>query len=282
MLALLSLLLCCILLSALIMIHYNYKRREKTIANLLNKKYSTQFDKINKMLMGFGRRYHKDLKDKMLDAGIYNTQLVRFYFPFKVGVVCICWLMIVFSDYVMMTKMIVALCILIAVIIIPDMYLTARKRALVKKTSRQLPYMLDMMAVCVQTGMTLEAALGFLGEELEAFDRDLCFHIRKTSDSAKVHGLEKALNDFSHRLPTPEVRSFALTLIQNLQHGTSIAMILGDLAEDMRKMQLLTLEEKMGKLSAKISIPLILLIMFPIVIIILAPEVMQLSLGIGQ
>jgi len=71
-----------------------------------------------------------------------------------------------------------------------------------------------------------------------------------------------------------------LTIIQNLQYGTSVAQTLSDLAEDMRKVQILTVEEKVGKLSAKMSVPLILFIMFPIVILILAPSIMQMTLSI--
>ena len=52
------------------------------------------------------------------------------------------------------------------------------------------------------------------------------------------------------------------------------------LREDMRKVQILTVEEKVGKLSAKMSVPLILFIMFPIVILILAPSIMQMTLNI--
>ncbi|MEF1306430.1 type II secretion system F family protein, partial [Vibrio owensii] len=99
--------------------------------------------------------------------------------------------------------------------------------------------------------------------------------------SGKVHGIEKARHDLSERLPAPEVSSFVLTIIQNIHYGTSVANILSDLAEDMRRIQLLTIEEKMGKLSAKMSVPLILLIMFPIVILILAPGIMQLEWNVG-
>lgn len=75
------------------------------------------------------------------------------------------------------------------------------------------------------------------------------------------------------------MQSFVLTIIQNLHYGTSVANILSDLAEDMRRIQLLRVEEKVGKLAAKMSVPLILLIMFPIVILILAPGVMQLDMN---
>ncbi len=83
------------------------------------------------------------------------------------------------------------------------------------------------------------------------------------------------------KVPTPEIRSFALTLIQNLQYGTSIATVLSDLSEDMRKSQVLSIEEKIGKLAAQMSVPLILFIMFPIVILILAPGMMQMTLDLG-
>ena len=84
----------------------------------------------------------------------------------------------------------------------------------------------------------------------------------------------------SCRVPRAPVRSFVLTIIQNLQYVTSVASVLSDLAEDMRKVQILTVEEKVGKLSAKMSVPLILFIMFPIVILILAPSIMQMTLNI--
>ncbi len=184
------------------------------------------------------------------------------------------------SDMTANNQLIIIIFTLIAVIVLPDTLLQMRRKMLIFKTSSQLPYLLDMMSVCVQTGMTIEAALVYLGKELAEFDSDLCYQIKRTSDSAKIHGLEKALNDLSDRIPTPPIRSFVLTIIQNLQYGTSVAQVLSDLAEDMRKVQILTVEEKVGKLSAKMSVPLILFIMFPIVILILAPGIMQMTLNI--
>ena len=49
----------------------------------------------------------------------------------------------------------------------------------------------------------------------------------------------------------------------------------------MRKSQVLSIEEKIGKLAAQMSVPLILFIMFPIVILILAPGMMQMTLDLG-
>lgn len=258
----------------------NKKIIKSNIRHFLDTQKSSALSQVNHFLANVGRDHQADLEKKLIDAGIYNQQLAKYYLPAKFSTLFIVSLIIAFSNMDITNKGLFGALSLIAILVVPDVFLALRKKSLIKKTSRQLPYMLDMMAVCVQTGMTIEASLTYLSKELNAFDQDLCYHIRKTADSAKVQGLEKAFFDLSERLPTHEIRSFTLTLIQNLQYGTSISNVLSSLAEDMRKMHVLGMEERIGKLSAKMSIPLILLIMFPIVILILAPGIMKMSLDI--
>lgn len=231
--------------------------------------------RFNRFFVRFGKEHRHELEKKLIEAGIYNTEWAKLYFPAKIFSLIASIGFVVFIDIAMNQKLIVGTITLIAVILVPDMLLELRRKSLARKISSQLPYLLEMMAVCTQAGMTVESALAYLGDELSGFDLNLSYQIKRTSESAKIHGLEKALNDLSERVPTNEVRSFVLTIIQNLQYGTSVAHILEALAEDMRKIQLLTTEEKVGKLSAKMGIPLILLILFPIVILILAPGIMQ-------
>ncbi|WP_188014631.1 type II secretion system F family protein [Vibrio harveyi] len=237
--------------------------------------------RINRFFVRFGKEHRHELEQKLIEAGYYNTEWAKFYFPAKLLVLGGVSSLALLSDMTVNNQLIIIVLTLIGVIVVPDTLLQMRRKMLISKTSSQLPYLLDMMSVCVQTGMTIEAALVYLGKELAEFDSDLCYQIKRTSDSAKIHGLEKALNDLSDRIPTPPIRSFVLTIIQNLQYGTSVAQVLSDLAEDMRKVQILTVEEKVGKLSAKMSIPLILFIMFPIVILILAPGIMQMNININ-
>ncbi|MGF1748002.1 MULTISPECIES: type II secretion system F family protein [Vibrio] len=258
-----------------------YEQRRKRIANFIGEEAQRGPTAVNRLLVRFGKGSQKELEQKLVNAGYYNKEWAKYYFPAKVLFLVLVCAGVFFSDLSDTNKMLAGLLTLIGVIIAPDLILEARRKTLIGKTSSQLPYLLDMMSVCVQTGMTIEATLIYLAKELEAFDGDLCYQIKRTSDSAKIKGLEKALDDLSERLPTPAVRSFVLTLIQNLQYGTSVAQVLSDLAEDMRKIQILTVEEKVGRLSAKMSVPLILFIMFPIVILILAPGIMQMTINVG-
>ena len=255
------------------------KQRQRGIQSYLKISQETGLQKLSKLVVRIGQEKREELEQQFIEAGFYDTRMARFYVPAKIGLALTIIFLVVVSEMAMSNKLMISAIAMVITLIFPDSILAMRKKMLVKKTSRQLPYMLDMMSVCVQTGMTVEAALAYLAEELRAFDKDLCFHIKKTADTSRVTGLEKALLELSERIPTAEVRSFSLTLIQNIQYGTSIANVLADLAEDMRQMQVLSMEESIGKLAAKMSVPLILFIMFPIVVLILAPGFMQLSIG---
>ena len=255
-------------------------QRQKKVAMYIGGDAIKPPSRVNRFFVRFGKEHRHELEQKLIEAGYYNTEWAKFYFPAKVLVLGLISGLVLLGDMTSTNKLLVLIVSLIVVIVVPDTLLQMRRKMLISKTSAQLPYLLDMMSVCVQTGMTIEAALAYLGKELAEFDSDLCYQIKRTSDSAKIHGVEKALNDLTERIPTPAIRSFVLTIIQNLQYGTSVAQTLSDLAEDMRKVQILTVEEKVGKLSAKMSVPLILFIMFPIVILILAPSIMQMTLSI--
>lgn len=255
-------------------------QRHKKVAMYIGGDAIKPPSRVNRFFVRFGKEHRHELEQKLIEAGYYNTEWAKFYFPAKVLALGLISGLVLLGDMTSTNKLLVVIVSLIVVIVVPDTLLQMRRKMLISKTSAQLPYLLDMMSVCVQTGMTIEAALAYLGKELAEFDSDLCYQIKRTSDSAKIHGVEKALNDLTERIPTPAIRSFVLTIIQNLQYGTSVAQTLSDLAEDMRKVQILTVEEKVGKLSAKMSVPLILFIMFPIVILILAPSIMQMTLSI--
>lgn len=261
---------------------FRRKERQMTITRYLHyKKKKTNINKLDVFISYLTPKNQSELEQQFIDAGFYNRKWAKYFHPLKLLLVITAGITIFSLPISLKDKVLAGSIALIVLLVLPDMLLNLRKKAIIYKVSNQLPYMLDMMSVCIQTGMTMEAALGYLSIELKSFDKFLCYYIKKTSDTAKIKGLEKALNDLSKQVPTPEIRSFALTLIQNLQYGTSIANVLSDLAEDMRKSQVLSIEEKIGKLAAQMSVPLILFIMFPIIILILAPGMMQMTLDLG-
>ncbi|WP_305406407.1 type II secretion system F family protein [Photobacterium leiognathi] len=260
---------------------FRRKERQIKVNRYLNYQQRKRHTKLDTVIAYLTPKNQAELEQQFIDAGFYNRNWPKYFHPLKLVVVLLVGMGLFISPIILKNKVLIGSIALIILLVLPDTLLSIRKKAITYRVSHQLPYMLDMMAVCIQTGMTMESALAYLSVELRSFDKYLCFYIKKASDTAKIKGLEKALNDLCVQVPTPEIRSFALTLIQNLQYGTSIATVLSDLSEDMRKSQVLSIEEKIGKLAAQMSVPLILFIMFPIVILILAPGMMQMTLDLG-
>ncbi len=234
------------------------------------------FRKIEKRL-SFRR---KDVINNFIHAGIYRAELAAWYVPAKLllgaGLIIGIWL---FSEWLGLTeshqRLMATMGALIMAIIGPDLLLQVRQRRRVRKVASLLPYMIDLMAVCIQTGMTIEAAIAYLGQELETFDKDLAWLMRQTDARSRVVNLPTALAELMAEFPCNEMRSFVYTLSQSLQYGSSIYEVLTSLSTNIREIQVLDLEEKVGQLSAKMSLPLILLIMFPVVILITAPSIMR-------
>ncbi|MBP3139414.1 type II secretion system F family protein [Aliivibrio fischeri] len=241
------------------------------------------FDKVERFLPSVTSNDADSIERKFYSAGLYESKYAHLYMPVKYLTAAIGSgiIYLLLGKDSSMTTQVALMCIwLVVCISIPDAILSSRKKALEEKLSGQLPYLLDLLAMCVHTGMTIESSLSYLAKEMQGFDKDLAHMIARTNDRANIVGLEPALDELYVRVPTNEMRSFVMTLKQSLHYGSSIYEILNTLAADIRSVRLLSLEEKVGKLAAKMSVPLILFIMIPVVILIAAPGVMRMMTGV--
>lgn len=174
------------------------------------------------------------------------------------------------SEYVV----IIILC-MVATIILPSVLRAMYVRKKVKKLTLELPWMIDLLAVSVQCGMTPEQAFKFLAGKMSGINPDFVPFLQKLVRRTEMSGLSHALNHFSREIPSTETRLFCAMLEQSLQYGSSLYEQLMNLSREIREIQLLNTEENIGKLSAKMSVPLILFFMFPVVVIVAAPGVMR-------
>ncbi|CAM4073119.1 type II secretion system F family protein [Vibrio neonatus] len=264
-------------------------RRKKMLAKVNLKKSDSEQDK-NHWLQSISGALNKifsgdedDIKAKFIAAGFYNgAKYASYFMPVKYGALILggiaIYLLGLEKHWSSTSYIIYGSLWLLFTLIFPDSFLASRAKNLKHKISGNLPYLLDLMAVCVQTGMTIEAAMQYLSLEMKGFDDDISYLLDKTNDRARIVGMERSLDELQIRVPTTEIQSFVMTLKQSMHHGTSIYQVLSTLSSDMREVQVLELEEKVGKLSSKMSIPLILFIMVPIVILIAAPGVMRMLL----
>ena len=162
-----------------------------------------------------------------------------------------------------------------SVILVPSILTNTILNGKIKKIMTDMPGFIDLVAVNVQTGITIDASLKQVASDFRKLNPDLTHVMLRIIRKAELTGLSSALQDLAVSLPTTEIRMFCTVLQQSINFGSSMYPQLIQLSADIRELQLLTMEEKLGTLSAKMSVPLILFIMFPIIILILAPGVMR-------
>ena len=169
---------------------------------------------------------------------------------------------------------------LVIAIILPGKLRSLMVNQRVKKLSGEIPWMVDLLAVCVQCGMSLEVAFTFLSQKMAGINPDFTPFLARLVKRTEVSGLSDALRQFYIEIPSPENRMLCAMLMQSLQYGSSLYEQLIILSREIREIQLLTLEEKIGKLGAKMSVPLILFFMFPVIVVVAAPGVMRIMANV--
>lgn len=131
------------------------------------------------------------------------------------------------------------------------------------------PDVMDLMVVCVQAGLSLEAGIQKIGEELADGYPSLGRHLELTSlELRNGKSLTQAIEALADRLGIDEASSFATLLHQSEQLGASISDSLRAFSDDMRNKRLMRAEEKAYALPTKLVVPLTLFV-FPVLLVVL-------------
>ena len=160
---------------------------------------------------------------------------------------------------------------------IPALWLRFAIKNNQKELNYSLPDALDLMVVCVEAGLTIDAAMQRVGQELALA------HPRLSRELAIAHmetrvGLSRSesLRNLGTRTGAAAVQSLVAMLIQADRFGTSIGSALRVHADSLRLRRQSEAEETAGKASVKMTFPLVLFI-FPSTFIVLAgPTILQL------
>lgn len=138
------------------------------------------------------------------------------------------------------------------------------------------PDTLDLLIVCVESGLGLDAAFARISKELALAHPDLCgeFHVLALELRAGLPR-SQALVNLGKRTDLDEVKGFATLLIQTDRFGTSVGRALRVHSDAMRVERTQKAEELAGKLPVKLLFPLMLFIFPTIFIVILGPAVIK-------
>jgi tight adherence protein C len=154
----------------------------------------------------------------------------------------------------------------------PKVYLDRRIATRREEHRAGFPDFMDLLVVCADAGLAIEAALDRVGRELADSYPSLSANIYMTTLELRAgRTLSESLEHFADRVGLEEARSFATLLQQSEELGSSLTEALRVYSDDMRHKRMSIAEEKAYSLPAKLSVPLIVCIFPVIIIVILLP-----------
>ncbi|TXM99877.1 MULTISPECIES: type II secretion system F family protein [unclassified Methylobacterium] len=165
---------------------------------------------------------------------------------------------------------------------LPRAWLSRRRRWLEGRYRLTFPDFLDMLVVCINAGLSLEAALQRATGELRRGDAEFRANLDLMAGEMRAgKSTGDALRALADRLSIREAGAFAGLLQQTLELGTDLTQALTVFSDEMRDRRMAMAEERAAALPPKLTLPLGLLIFPVVLIVVLAPAVMRIAHVVG-
>lgn len=154
-------------------------------------------------------------------------------------------------------------------------YLVKRRQEAIRLA---LPDALDLMVICTNAGLALNAALDKVAVEMQMVAPALADEFRLTATELKLSSdIEVVLNGLANRTNLEGMRVLVSTFLQARKYGTAITHALRILAKSERTARMMRLEETAAKLAVKMTIPMMLFILPTVIMVGAGPAIINLS-----
>lgn len=185
-----------------------------------------------------------------------------------------------FSPLVALSMMLAAV---VGGLFTPQVLLQARVTERQERLRRGIPDVLDLLVVCVEAGVSLDASLQRVAREMESLHPDLSSEISAMNRSiAAGMSREDALHSLYLNTGLDELRGLAANMVQSEQWGTPIAGVLRVYGDQLRKKRKAVAEKSAATAGTRMLLPLTLFIFPTIFIVLLGPAIMQIGSTLSQ
>jgi tight adherence protein C len=160
----------------------------------------------------------------------------------------------------------------------PDLWLKNKINKRSSAVRKGLPDALDLLVICAEAGLTVDAAFNRVARELGKAYPELGDEFALTSiELGFLTDRRSAFENLANRIDLDAVRGVVTTMIQTEKYGTPLASALRVLAAEFRNERMMRAEEKAARLPAIMTVPLILFILPVLFIVILGPASCSIS-----
>lgn len=226
-----------------------------------------------------------DLRDKLSQAGlrgqrpVYMFYFARLILPIVLGLIGLVFLIGLnfmawsFSQNVLVTVLLVTIGYYLPGIIVKN---KASKR--VAAIAPVFPDALDLLLICVESGMSVELAFARVSAEMAENSVELAEEFSlTTAELSYLQSRRQAYENLARRNNHVGIRSVSTALVQAERYGTPLGNTLRTLANENRQMRMMAAEKKAASLPAKLTVPMILFFLPVLFIVILTPAAMRLG-----
>jgi tight adherence protein C len=160
----------------------------------------------------------------------------------------------------------------------PDLWLSNKVKKRSDAVRKGLPDALDLLVICAEAGLTVDAAFNRVAKELGKAYPELGDEFGLTAiELGFLNERRQAFENLATRVDLESIRGVVTTMIQTEKYGTPLASALRVLSAEFRNERMMRAEEKAARLPAIMTVPLILFILPTLFIVILGPAACSIS-----
>ena len=223
------------------------------------------------------------IAERMVQAGLRGPKpLTTFYFfrftsPFIFMIVAAFYMFVIkIVDWPTMNKVTATMAAAVAGFYAPNIYLKNRIDKRRASIMQAFPDALDLMLICVEAGMSIEAAITKVSQEMGPSSIDLAEELSLLSaELSYLPDRRLAYENLGKRTNHPGVKAVATAMTQAETYGTPLANALRVMAKENRDLRLSAAEKKASALPAKLTVPMILFFLPVLFIVILGPAILN-------
>ncbi len=223
--------------------------------------------------------------DKLAQAGFRGPKPVSTFYFFRFVAPFVCAALVGFYIYVVNDfglQPLQKICAWVSALAVgyyaPNVYITniAQKRR--ESIVAAFPDALDLLLICVESGMSIEAAIQKVGSEVGSSSMELAEELSLlTAELSYLPDRRLAYEGLARRTNHPGIKSVATAMIQAERYGTPLGTALRVMAKENRELRLAAAEKKAAALPAKLTVPMILFFLPALFIVILGPAIIKIQ-----
>ncbi len=226
------------------------------------------------------------IQQQLAHAGYRNKELAvyviagRILLPLLLGGLGIMLIYVIdyFPDWGVMKRTGAMGALLFAGYKAPEIFLKNKATKRTDAIRKGLPDALDLLVICAEAGLTVDAAFNRVAKELGRAYPELGDEFALTAiELSFLTERKMAFDNLAYRVDLESVRGVVTTMVQTERYGTPLASALRVLSAEFRNERMMRAEEKAARLPAIMTVPLILFILPVLFIVILGPAACSIS-----